>query len=259
MKVQMTPTNRLIAAMVAVVALGAAFWIMLLSPKREEAKKLGVEVERLEASLALHQGEVVEAEAARDEFPTQYQRLVVLGKAVPGDDDIASLLVQLNRIAERADGSFREIQLKPGSGGSEPTAPAVAPSSGAAESPASATEVAASLMPLGATIGPAGLAVMPYEVTFNGNFFKVADFIKGLDVLVDTNEQGVVVDGRLVTIDGFSLEADANKSFPALEASFTLTTYLTPPGEGTTGGEIPEASSTTTTVTPASATTGGAP
>lgn len=258
MKLEMSSTNRLIAAMLVVVALAVAFWMMLLSPKREEASKLGAEVEQLEASLALHQSEVTEAEAARDEFPTQYQRLVVLGKAVPGDDDVASLLVQLNRIADRADGSFREMQLTAGSGSSEATA-APAPSASAEGSPVSPTEVAASLMPLGATIGPAGLAVMPYEVTFSGNFFNVADFIKGLDVLVNTKEDGVAVDGRLVTIDGFSLEADADKGFPHLQAKFALTTYLTPPSEGVTGGATPASPSETTTVTPASATTGGAP
>jgi hypothetical protein len=257
MKLEMSSTNRVIAAMLVVVALGAAFWMMLLSPKREEAKKLGAEVERLEASLALHQGEVAEAEAARDEFPTQYQRLVVLGKAVPGDDDVASLLVQLNRIADHADGSLREVQLTPDSGGSEPAT--ATPPASAGGSPAPPTEVAASLMPLGAAVGPAGLAVMPYEVTFDGNFFKVADFIKGLDRLVDTNENGVTVDGRLVTIDGFSLEADSEKPFPALKANFALTTYLTPPSEGVTGGATPLSPSTTTTVTPAAATTGGAP
>jgi Tfp pilus assembly protein PilO len=252
----MTSTNRLIAAMLAVVAIAAAFWIMLLSPKREEAKELGAQVETLEASLAQHEAEVVEAEAAREEFPTEYQRLVVLGKAVPGDDDVASLLVQLNRISDRAGGSFREIQLTPASGGGEaPAAPPVASPEG---TPVSATEVAASLLPLGAAIGPAGLAVMPYDVTFDGNFSDVANFIKGLDSLVKTGDDEVKVDGRLVTIDGFSLEADQEKGFPALQASFSLTTFLTPPSEGATGGATPETPGTTT-VTPAATTTGGAP
>lgn len=254
MRIELNSTNRLIAAMVVVVALGAAFWMLLLSPKRDEAKKLGTEVERLEASLAQHRSEVTEAEAARDEFPAEYQRLVVLGKAVPADDDIPSLLVQLNRIADHAGGKFRNIQLS-AAGGEE--APAAAPPSSAGGALASPTEVAASLMPLGATIGPAGLAVMPYEVTFDGNFFGVADFIKGLDRLVKTADGEVRVDGRLVTINSFSLEASPDKGFPALQANFNLTTYLTPPSQGTTGA-IP-ASPTTTTVTPASATTGGAP
>lgn len=256
MKPQMTPTNRLIAAMLAVVAIAATFWMLLLSPKREEAKKLGAQVATLEASLAQHEAEVAEAEAARSEFSTQYQRLVVLGKAVPGDDDVASLLVQLNRISEGADGTFRNIKLTPDSGGSE--APAVPPAPGAESTPVSATEVAASLLPLGAAIGPAGLAVMPYEVTFDGNFFDVADFIKGLDSLVNTGDDEVRVDGRLVTIDGFSLEADANEGFPALQASFSLSTYLTPPSEGVTGGATPETPGATT-LTPAATTTGGAP
>lgn len=260
MKLEMSSTNRLIVAGLVLVALAAAFWMMMLSPKREEAKRLGTEVERLELSLAQHEAEVVEAEAARDEFPTQYQRLVVLGKAVPGDDDVASLFVQLNRISDRAEGTLREVQLVPGAGGGEPTATAPAPPPAGAEgTPVSATEVAASLMPLGAAVGPAGLAVMPYDVAFEGSFFDVAKFIKGLDALVKTDDEGVVVDGRLMTIDGFSLAPDADKGFPWLDASFALSTYLTPPSQGTTGGAIPASPSTTTTVTPASATTGGAP
>ncbi|HYP55109.1 MAG TPA: type 4a pilus biogenesis protein PilO [Solirubrobacterales bacterium] len=255
MRIEMSSTNRVIAAMVLVVALGAAFWMMLLSPKREEAKKLGTEVERLESSLAQHQAQVAEAEAARDEFPAEYQRLVVLGKAVPGDDDIPSLLVQLNRIADRAGGKFRNIQLT-AAGGEEAAAAPSGSSEGAVASP---TEVAASLLPLGASIGPAGLAVMPYEVTFDGSFFGVADFVAGLDSLVKTSDGRVRVDGRLVTIDGFSLEADPSKGFPALQAKFSLTTYLTPPGEGVTGGATPVEPGVPPPATPAAATTGGAP
>ncbi len=68
------------------------------------------------------------------------------------------------------------------------------------------------------------------------NFFEVADFIKGLDSLVKTENAKVAVNGRLITINGFSLEAAPNKSFPALEATFSVTTYLTPPEQGVTGG-----------------------
>lgn len=252
MKLQMTPTNRAIAAMVVVAALGIAFWTMLLSPKRDEARKLGAQVEDLKASLAQHEAEVAEGEAARREFPSDYQRLVVLGKAVPGDDDVASLLVQMNRISGAAGGTFRDLKLTPGSATTEP----VATAPGSSEAPASATEVAASLLPLGAAVGPAGLGVMPYDITFDGDFFEIADFIKGLDSLVKTSEGEVEVDGRLLTIDGFSLEADPKEGFPALQASFALTTYLTPPSEGVTG----DASATApATATPAAATIGATP
>lgn len=252
---QLTSSNKMILAMLGVVALAAAFWMLLLSPKREEAQKLGAQVEQLRTSLAQHEAEVVEAEAARKEFPAEYRRLVVLGKAVPGDDDVASLLVQMNRISGNAGGTFRNIQLS-ASGGGEAPAAAPAPAGAEAEGePVSATEVAASLLPLGASIGPAGLAVMPYEVTFDGDFFDVADFIKGLDSLVKTKNDEVRVDGRLVTIDGFTLEADGRGGFPALQASFSLTTYLTPPAEGATGGATPGSP----TATPAAANLGGTP
>jgi Tfp pilus assembly protein PilO len=255
MKLQANSANRLIAAVVVLVALALAFWMLALSPKRDKAKELGTQVERLQASLAQHQAEVAEAEAARKEFPAEYQRLVVLGKAVPGGDDVPSLLVQLNRIAAGAGGTFRNIQLSAAGAEAAPAPAAAAAPEGASVSP---TEVAASLLPLGASIGPAGLAVMPYDVTFDGNFFEIADFIKGLDALVKTSPDGVRVDGRLVTIDSFSLEANPKSGFPALQASFSLTTYLTPPSEGVTGGASPTAPGTTA-VTPAATTTGGTP
>jgi len=254
MKLQMNSNNRAIAVVVALAVLALVFWTQLLSPKREEVKKLGAKVEQLEVSLVQRNAEITEGEEAKREFSTEYQRLVVVGKAVPGDDDIASLLVQANRLADRAGGTFRDIQLS-AEGGSEEAPPPPATGGGA---PASPTEVAAALLPLGATVGPAGLAVMPYSVTFDGNFFEIADFIEGIDSLVKTTGEKVMVDGRLVTVDGFALEADPDVGFPALQASFAITTYLTPPGEGVTGGATPTAPGTET-LTPAATTTGAVP
>jgi Tfp pilus assembly protein PilO len=254
MKLQMTSNNRAIAAVVVLVVLAFVFWTQLLSPKREEAKKLGAQVEQLEASLVQHNAEIAEGEEAKKEFSNEYQRLVVVGKAVPGDDDIASLLVQANRLADRAGGTFRDIQLSAEGGGGEEAA---TPPAASGEPPASPTEVAASLLPLGATIGPAGLAVMPYTVTFDGNFFQIANFIESIDSLVKTTDEEVTVDGRLVTVDGFALEADPAVGFPALQASFALTTYLTPPGEGVTGGATPE--SPGSEAAPVATTTGAMP
>jgi hypothetical protein len=267
----MTSTNRVIVAALAVVVLAVAFWMLLLGPKRDEASKLGVQVEEAKSSLAQHRAEVTQAVEARHEFAADYEQLVVLGKAVPGDDDTASLLVQLNSLADKAGVGFRPLTLEAAEGGAAPVpAPAApAPEAPSAESPApeasastpasltSPTEVAASTLPLGATIGPAGLGVMPYTLTFDGDFFHVADFIKGLDSLVKTQNARVSVDGRLITINGFSLAA-ASSGFPALEATFSVTTYLTPPEQGVTAGATPEAPAPEA-VTPAATTTGGTP
>ncbi len=246
--------NKLILAMIAVAVLAGAFWMLVLSPKRQEASELSTQVSQARESLSQHRVEVATAVQARREFPVAYQQLVVLGKAVPGDDDTPSLLVQVSRIAENAKVRFQAINLSSTGSGEEPP-PAAPVEAGAA--PVPPTEVAASTLPLGATIGPAGFAVMPYELTFTGDFFHIADFIHGLDSLVKTQNAKVDVYGRLITIDSFSLAADSEGGFPMLEAHFTITTYLTPPSEeGVTAGATPEAPAT---ATPASTTTGGTP
>jgi Tfp pilus assembly protein PilO len=252
MKLKMTSSNRTMVVVVGLAAVAIAFWMLVLNPKRDEASKLDAQAAQLKSSLAQHEAEIAEAEAAKREFPADYQHLVVVGKAVPGDDETASLLVQMNHIADHAGGTFRDITLSAAGGEAAP-----APAAGGAE-PASPTEVAAALLPLGATIGPAGLAVMPYEVKLSGNFFEIADFIRGIDSLVDTKKSHVSVDGRLVTIDGFSLEASPEAGFPLLQASFALTTYLTPPGESAAAGAGPEAAAPGE-ATPAAQTIGAAP
>jgi Tfp pilus assembly protein PilO len=250
MKLDFKSNNTVIVGAVVIVVVGIAFWMLAVSPKREEAAKLDSKAASLETSLSIHQGEVTQGEAAREEFDTDYQELVVLGKAVPGDDDTASLLVQINRIAKKTKVEFRNIKLTSEGGEEEEAAPPPAETS--------PTEAAAALLPLGASVGPAGLAAMPYTLTFDGNFFTIADFIAKLDALVKTENEDVLVDGRLLTIDGFSLAPDEEKGFPALEGSFAVTTYLTPPGEGITGGASPT-SPETAVATPAAAIVEGTP
>lgn len=243
-----------IVAMLVVAALAIAFWVLLLSPKREEAAKLSEQIVQVESSLAQHQSEVTAGEEARRQFPVDYQKLVVLGKAVPASDETASLLVQVSGIAKQTEVQFKDISLSSEEGSGEAPAAAPTPTGG---TPISPTEAEASLLPLGATIGPAGLAVMPYTLSFEGSFFQVADFIKRLDSMVKTHNEEVTVDGRLITVDSFSL-ASGEGSVGDLAASFNVTTYLTPPGEGGTLGASPE-SPAEPSATPAAATTGGAP
>jgi Tfp pilus assembly protein PilO len=240
---KLSESNKTIVAILVLAALAVGFWILLLSPKREEVSKLAGQADQLRASLATSQLQVTEAEAAKREFPGDYRRLVVLGQAVPSNEETSSLLVEVNRIARQADVRFEAIELE--SSGGESTevaaateaAPSVPPPTSASPAgvPASATvpptEAAAALLPLGATIGPAGLGVMPYKLSFSGSFFQIADFIAGIDSLVRGGGEQVDVEGRLLTLNGFSLAEEEDRGFPYLQASFSVTTYLTPPGE----------------------------
>jgi Tfp pilus assembly protein PilO len=257
--------NLTIVAMLIVTGLAIAFWMLLLGPKRDEAARLGKRIARVERSLSEHRAEVAAAKAARKRFPVDYQRLVVLGKAVPGGDETASLLIQVNGVAARAEVELDDLQLDVEGGSGEEAAAAPASAGG---TQVSATEAAASLTPLGASVGPAGLAVMPYTLTFSGNFFQIADFLHGLDAMVKSNNEKVAVNGRLITINGFVLapeEGEKGKGkgkgggSPTLTATFSVTTYLTPPSLEATGGATPSGPPEGATGTPASTTTGGTP
>jgi Tfp pilus assembly protein PilO len=245
--------DRTILIIVPALALVAAFWMLVLSPKREEASQLEGDVAALESEVAQAQQTADLAEQARNDFPEDYKKVVTLGKAVPQDDDTASLITQVGAVAQESGVGFRSLILSDDAEGGEAPAPEppatetppaeAQPTTETTETAAtepSATEASAATLPIGATVGPAGLPVMPYELQFQGDFFHVADFVAGLDSGVSADENGeVTVDGRLLTIDGFSLTRDQEKGFPSLMANFAITTYVTPETEGLTAGATP--------------------
>ncbi len=237
MKVESSKST--IIAILVLVAVALAFWMLLLSPKRKEASELATQAEGQQATLAATQATVAAGEAAKRSFPANYRQLVALGKAVPAGEETASLLVQTNGIADASHVTFKTIELGTPDGsastGSEVSTPEGS-TAGVAGAPP--TEAEAALLPIGASIGPAGLGVMPYELSFVGSFFRVADFIHGIDSLVDAKNERVAVDGRLVTLDGFSL-AVSEEGFPKLNANFSVTTYIVPPNQGVTAGATP--------------------
>jgi Tfp pilus assembly protein PilO len=242
----MKGSDRTVLIAIPIVALIIGFWMLVLSPKREEASKLEDEVTQLESDVAAQQQVVEAAEQARQDFPEDYQKVVTLGKAVPQDDDTSSLLAQLGGISRRAGVEFMSLELKTDSEAAPPPdatggTPSVEEPATESNGPAAAaaTESAAALLPIGAAVGTAGLPVMPYALQFRGDFFHVADFVHGLDNRVSTDDEKVLASGRLITIDGFTLKADPERGFPNLQASFAVTTYLTPETQGLTAGATP--------------------
>ena len=63
-------------------------------------------------------------------------------------------------------------------------------------------------LPIGATVGSAGLSVLPYDVRFTGEFFEIADLFEGVDQMVRSQAAKVEVDGRLVTVNGFTMKKE---------------------------------------------------
>ena len=111
----------------------------------------------------------------------------------------------------------------------------------ASATPVPATESSAAALPIGAVVGPAGLPTLPYTLKFTGGYFDIANFIGGVDDLVQPTASGVRVtpDGRLFTVDGFALNGGLPRVLADAQASFAVTTYATPADQGLTLGASP--------------------
>jgi len=223
----MRQSTQTIVAVLSVVVLAIAFWLLLLGPKREKADELAEQTSTLSAEVSTQQQRVVEAIAAKRKFPDYYRQLVVIGKAVPAEAGTPSLLVQLNGVGASADTQFQSIRLGGAEGGGEVAA-----------------GEAGAMLPIGATIGAAGLPALPYGLHYEGGFFDIADFLEGLDAQVETVNGEVVADGRLVTVDSFNmlpvLGVSGGSDSGRLKVDFQVTTYVAPPGEGLTAGAGPD-------------------
>jgi len=97
---------------------------------------------------------------------------------------------------------------------------------------------------------------MDYDLNFTGEFFQIADFMQRVDSMVHTRGGLVDVRGRLLTVNGFTLEpSDSTGSLtnPVLTAELHVTSYLTPADQGLTAGATPTGpASGTPTLTSAS-------
>ena len=272
----MKGTDKAIVLGIVMAVVLAGFYFKVLAPKRDEASSLKQDIAGLSSEIDQQKQAAAFAEDARRHFPAYYGRLVVLGKAVPAGADTASLLVEVNSIANQTGVAFKGLTLAAGSGdesaaatppptdaGSSTTGTSTTPTStttAGTTTPTAATEATAANLPLGASVGAAGLPTMPYDLSFEGTYFDVADFLKGVDGLVHMRgTDRVAADGRLLTIDGFSLapKQDTSPSNPTLEVKLSVTSYVTPSDQGLTAGATPGGpapSVGTTPVQPASAT-----
>ena len=107
----MKRSDRMIMIGIALLGLLAAFYFLAVAPKREELSELDQEIAALEASVAEQEQIAAFAEQAKADYDRDYHRLVVLGKAIPGDDDSASLIEQTQSLADRSQVDFRTIVL----------------------------------------------------------------------------------------------------------------------------------------------------
>jgi hypothetical protein len=277
-----TSRDRLVALVVGAVVLLAAFWFLGLSPKRKDAQDLGAKISEAQKRLESARQAATAGAAARDRYDIDYATVAKLGKAVPADDDIPSLVYQLDHVSTGTHIDFRSIKLEasaapaaavatpaaqaaavgqasgsgtttaaPATGGSgtsttatSSSSPASSPASATPATAAAPTQAAAAALPPGSAVGSAGFPTMPFSFVFDGSFFHMEDFFSGVQRFATVGSgDKLSVRGRLLTIDAFALSA-SRLGFPKVKASINATAYLVPDAEGATAGATPQGPAT---------------
>jgi hypothetical protein len=232
--------NPIIIAVVAAAAATAVFWYLGLSPKRKEAADLQSQVTAKQGQLDVARQQVVTYEKARVSYKASYTTLARLGKAVPADDDIRSLLVQIDAAGRATHVDFTKLAVGGATGGAAASTTATTPAKGAdGLAPTPATEA----------IGTSGISAMPFTLTFTGTYGNLTGFFARLDHFVAVHNRHVKAHGRLLRIETISL--DPGTGYPRMTAQVTAASYLVAP----TSPATPATATTPGTTTPAAAAT----
>jgi hypothetical protein len=285
--VSLTDRDQKMLVAIVPILLIAAYLFLVLAPKRDEASKAADELSKQEQRRDAAQAKVDGASQAKTSFRDDYTEIVRVGKAIPAQVDMPSLLVQLDRAADgtgirftRVATGAREGATTAPSSAQTGAAPAQAGGAAAASGPGSAvesanntqqtsdqksaaaeqsglsgsdTQTSASARQGGLPVGggetngsapaaggaPTGLETVPLELGFVGDFFHLADFFHQVKRFVRVANSTVVVNGRLITIDGVRWSSDPNL-FPRIKAELTATVYLSPKSEGAAAGATPQ-------------------
>jgi hypothetical protein len=250
-----TRDRYILIALVIVGGLGA-IWFMALSPKRKEAAQLDKDIAAAQLQLDQSKQEKVTFAQAQLSFPRMYASLGRLGKAVPPNEDVPSLLVQLNHAAAQANVDFRSVELKVDEAAAAPVAPPPPPAEGAAAGATGASGATGATGADGAsisgsaTVAPVEFQKVPFEYKFKGSFYNLEQLIHNINGLVDRRNQELAIAGRLITIEGFAMTRG--------KITVLATSYMLPADQGLFGGATPQAPAGTDPAAPQAASAGTA-
>jgi hypothetical protein len=234
-----TARDRIIIVVVLVAAALAGFWFLALSPKRKDIGDLQAKIDVANQQLVQAQQSATQARTAKQRYDADYGQVATLGKAVPKNDSLPSLVYQLQSAAHDASIDFDSLKVT--STGQAASTPAAAtssvatsanPAAGSGATPAAATQAATATLPPGAVVGSAGFPTMPFTFVFSGSFPDMQSFLHDVQHFVQIKDNKVNVSGRLLSVDGFSLVAGP-KGFPSVSANITATAYLQSPNDST--------------------------
>jgi hypothetical protein len=215
----MKPRDRLVLAVIGVAGVIVALWFFAVTPKRDDAKAVAVQVTAAEKRRDAANQAAAVAEQARETYHRDYATVARLGKALPVKADVPSLVYQLETAARAAKVDFRSIRVQ--SSSATAPSPAISLKPDAAASPPAAATPAA---PKGAAPGP-GIVPKPFQFTFHGNFLSLRRLLSEIDRFSRVKGSKVSVSGRLLTVDAVAMNPSA-KGLPDIKAEIKANAYV---------------------------------
>jgi Tfp pilus assembly protein PilO len=233
-----TRSNKILIAVAVTALAAAAFYFLALAPHRKEIARLDGEISGKRTQLVQAQQTLVTYEQARKSYKRNYATLARLGKAVPADDDVRSLLVQLQSAADVTGVNFEKIELGTNLAGSTSGPTASTPQAGQLAAAPGAVEVAGG-----------ALSAMPFTFSFTGGFFDLSNFFAKLEHFVTVNNQRINATGRLLRLESIAI-TPSPAGFPDMQAQIGAATYIVPPVTGVTAASPDSTQNASTPSTP---------
>ena len=199
--------NALIGIIVAgALVFGLAAWFLLVHPQSGRVSSLKREAQDVQGKIDAYHQQVT---AARSAPKIEVADVYRLAKAMPTKTDMPDLVLELSQLARDTGVSFDSISPQ-------------------------------QLAPVGS------YAALPISVTFNGNFYNLADFLYRLRSLVTVHAGRLDATGRLFSVDTLAFN-ESEKKFPQIQATLVIDAFVYSSAPAPVPAATPSASTTTST------------
>jgi len=203
---KITPRDRALLGVIAVLLACAAFYELVLTPERHAAARLQAQVTAAHARLARAQQRELQGHAAEVALRASQSDWEATQRAVPQVSNVPALLKLLQRSAQAARVSMQSISFN-GAGTSS--------AAGASPAVTAATP---------STRG--GTNTLPVTLVFDGGYQALNRLVHRLDALVNVSRRHIAASGPLIGIGAVTLSPAGNSSdHSALSVQLTATIY----------------------------------
>ena len=185
MKLKLDTRTLSVIAGFCILLYGGAGYFLVVSPKQGEASRLDEEIAATNVELLAARAAT---QAEGDRQPIAVADIFRLATAMPSSPDMPGILLELSRIAEETGIRFKSI------------------------TPQSALAVGA-------------YQSVPINVTFDGSFYALSDFLFRLRTLVSVRRGELHAAGRLFSVESVDF-AEGEAGFPMLAAMLNLQAYV---------------------------------